>query len=73
MSPAVAALAELSRAYELVPRHEVLYNIGRVEVQLGHPVEAARAYERYLAEGGDAVARAASTGWPSCTSTRPML
>ncbi len=51
-----AALAELARAYELAPAHQVLYNLARVHAALGHAVEAAAAYERYLAEAGDAIA-----------------
>lgn len=50
-----AALAELQRAYDIAPAFPVLYNLGRVHATLGHPVEAARAFERYLAEGGDAI------------------
>lgn len=50
-----AALAELARAYELAPAHQTLYNLARVHAALGHAVEAARAYERYLEEGGDAI------------------
>lgn len=47
-----AALAEFSRAYELAPAHQTLYNLARVHAALGHAVESARAYERYLAEAG---------------------
>jgi hypothetical protein len=47
-----AALAEFERAYALEPAFQVLYNIGRVHAALGHAVEAADAYERYLAVGG---------------------
>ncbi len=48
-----AALAEFSRAYELAPAHQTLYNLARVHAALGHAVEAAEAYERYLREAGD--------------------
>ncbi|HEY8432280.1 MAG TPA: PEGA domain-containing protein, partial [Sandaracinaceae bacterium] len=51
-----AALAEFSRAYELAPAHQTLYNLARVHAALGHAVESARAYEQYLAEAGDAIA-----------------
>ncbi|MCZ7677259.1 MAG: PEGA domain-containing protein [Sandaracinaceae bacterium] len=47
-----AALAEFSRAYELAPAHQTLYNLARVHAALGHAVESAQAYERYLAEAG---------------------
>jgi len=47
-----AALAELARAYELFPAYQTLYNLARVHAALGQSVEAARAYERYLAEAG---------------------
>ncbi|MFO0684252.1 MAG: PEGA domain-containing protein [Sandaracinus sp.] len=50
-----AALAEFQRAYDLAPAAPVLYNLARVHGALGHPVEAAHAYERYLAEGGSAI------------------
>jgi hypothetical protein len=38
------------------PAFGVLYNIGQVDVVLGRSVEAVTAFERYLAEGGAAVA-----------------
>jgi len=50
-----AALAELARAHELAPAHQTLYNLARVHAALGHAVEAARAYARYLREAGDAI------------------
>lgn len=50
-----AALAELARAYELFPAYQTLYNLARVHAALGQSVEAARAYERYLAEAGPAI------------------
>jgi hypothetical protein len=50
-----AALAEFSRAHELMPAPATLYNLARVHAALGHAVEAARAYEQYLADGGDAL------------------
>jgi len=49
------SLEEFQRSYELAPVFSTLYNIGLVHVALGHPVEAAEAFERYLAQGGDAV------------------
>ncbi len=52
-----AALAEFTRAYELAPAPPVLYNIARVREALGHAVQAADAYERYLEEGGDSLSR----------------
>lgn len=51
-----AALAEFQRAYEVSPAYPVLYNVGRVWAELGRPVEAARAFESYLREGGEAIA-----------------
>ena len=50
-----AALAELARAYALAPAHQTLYNLARVHAALGHPVEAAHAYARYLEEAEDAI------------------
>jgi hypothetical protein len=52
-----AALAEFQRAYDLAPAPPVLYNIARVHEALGHAVEAADAYARYLEEGGDSLSR----------------
>jgi tetratricopeptide (TPR) repeat protein len=45
------AVIEFERAYELVPDHRVLYNIGQVRVQLGDYAKARVALERYLKEG----------------------
>ncbi len=53
-----AALAEFQRAYEVSPAYPVLYNVGRVHAELGHPVEASRAFAQYLSEGGDTIAAA---------------
>ncbi len=49
------AIAEFWRAYELEPRPVVLYNIGQANVLLGRPVEAADAFQRFLAEGGTSI------------------
>jgi tetratricopeptide (TPR) repeat protein len=50
------AAEEFQRAYDLWPDFKVLYNIGRVRVALGQPVEAVDAYRAYLAQGGDQIA-----------------
>ncbi len=47
------ALIEFERAYEIAPSYRMLFNIGRVQSQLGHYAKALRAFEQYLAEGGD--------------------
>ena len=47
-----AALAEFEAAYRIAPSYPVLFNLAQVHAQLGHAVEAADSYERYLAEGG---------------------
>jgi tetratricopeptide (TPR) repeat protein len=49
------AAAEFQKAYELWPDFKVLYNLGRVRVALGQPVEVVDAFEAYLTEGGDAI------------------
>jgi hypothetical protein len=49
------AVRRFERAYELMPHHDVLYNIGQTYVALDRPVEAADALSRYLEEGGEAV------------------
>lgn len=56
-----ASLAELQRAYEIAPAYPVLYNLARVHAELGHPVEAARDYRRYLEEGGAQISAARRT------------
>ncbi len=50
-----AALAEFSRAHELAPAYQTLYNLARVHAALGHAVEAAARYEQYLREAGDEI------------------
>jgi tetratricopeptide (TPR) repeat protein len=45
------AVIEFERAFELVPDHRVLYNIGQVRVQLGDYAKARVALERYLKDG----------------------
>lgn len=49
------ALVEFQRSYDLTHHFAVLYNIGQVLATLARPVEAAEAYEKYLADGGKAV------------------
>ncbi len=48
-----AALAEFERAYQLSPAFKIQYNIAVVNLALDDPAAALRAFERYLAEGGD--------------------
>ena len=50
-----AAIIEFERAYELKPNWRVLYNIGQVHFLLQDYSAALKAFERYLAEGGDEV------------------
>jgi tetratricopeptide (TPR) repeat protein len=45
------AAAEFQKAYELWPDYKVLYNIGRVRLALGQPVEVVDAFEAYLVQG----------------------
>lgn len=47
-----AALIELQRANEIAPDYHVLYNIGQTHYALAEYVEAIRALEAYLAQGG---------------------
>jgi PEGA domain len=49
------ALIEFQRSYETAPTFRILYNIGQVNMQLNNYARALTAFERYLAEGGDAV------------------
>jgi tetratricopeptide (TPR) repeat protein len=46
------AAEEFQKAYELWPDYKVLYNIGRVRIALGQPVEVVDAFEAYLTKGG---------------------
>ncbi|MDB4982336.1 MAG: uncharacterized protein JWM82_3088, partial [Myxococcales bacterium] len=46
------AADEFQRAYDSWPDYKVLYNIGRVRLALGQPVEVVDAFEAYLAKGG---------------------
>jgi tetratricopeptide (TPR) repeat protein len=50
------ALVEFTRAYELSPHFAVLYNIATANAALGDPAAALNFFERYLSEGGAAVA-----------------
>jgi hypothetical protein len=49
------AADEFEAAYRISPAFAVLYNIGRVDVALGRSVEAVRAFEMYLAQGGASI------------------
>lgn len=51
------AAEEFRKAYEIAPHFEVLYNLGQAYVALGRPVEAVEALSRYLAEGGERIAK----------------
>ncbi len=50
------ALVELERAYTLSGSYKVLFNIGQVHYQLTSYAKARRAFEQYLALGGDRIA-----------------
>ena len=52
-----AALVELRRAYELAPSYKLLFNIGQVHLQKSDYASALDSFERYLAQGGDKIAR----------------
>jgi tetratricopeptide (TPR) repeat protein len=47
-----AARIEFERAQELAPSYRILYNIGLVYKQTNNYVDALRAFEKYLADGG---------------------
>ncbi|MCL2450107.1 MAG: tetratricopeptide repeat protein [Polyangiaceae bacterium] len=55
------ALVEFERAYELAPNYRALYNIALVDTQLGRYADAMRTFEKYLDDGGDAIAPARRT------------
>lgn len=50
-----AALTEFRRAYELAPAYQVLYNIAGTCYQLKDYACALRAFEKYLADGGEQI------------------
>jgi hypothetical protein len=50
-----SALVHFESAYAKSPHFAVLYNIGRAHAALGDASAAVQAYERYLAEGKDAI------------------
>jgi len=52
----LGALIEFEAAYEKVPNHRLLFNIGNVHAALNQAVEAVAAYESYLAQGGATIA-----------------
>jgi PEGA domain/Tetratricopeptide repeat len=52
------ALVEFERAYQLAPNYRALYNIALVNMQLGRYADAARTFEKYLHDGGSAIAPA---------------
>jgi hypothetical protein len=49
------ARIEFARAYQIAPNYRVLYNLGQVNFQLQDYVDALKAFERYLAEGANAI------------------
>jgi hypothetical protein len=50
------ALSEFEQSYALVSVYSTLYNVGQVQVALGHPVEAVDAFEKFLTQGGASIA-----------------
>src|SRR4051812_1535144 len=48
-----SAAQEFEAAYKLRPNYAVLYNLGQAYSALGKPIEAARAFETYLRDGGN--------------------
>jgi hypothetical protein len=51
------ALADFTTAYRLFPSPKLLFNIGQCSRDLGRPVEAIEAFDRFLAEAHDAPAK----------------
>jgi hypothetical protein len=47
------ALVEFERAYKLAPTYRLLYNIGIIRLQLNDYAEALKAFQAYLAGGGN--------------------
>jgi tetratricopeptide (TPR) repeat protein len=76
------ALVEFEKAYNLLPRAAVLYNIGQTEYQLHDYAASLRTLERFLAETGPAAAHRSEVdatveslrgrvGWIAVASDRP--
>jgi len=57
------ALAEFSRAHELVPNYRVLYNLAQTQAERHDYVDAIRLFGEYLEQGGEEIpaARSAAT------------
>ena len=49
------ALAEFTRAYELVPHYAVLYNVGQAYLELGRTLKAVESLEQYLRLGAASI------------------
>lgn len=49
------ALVEFERAYEISKNYKILFNIGQVHYELKSYAKARRAFEEYLARGGDRI------------------
>jgi hypothetical protein len=49
------ALDEFQRAYSLLPHYAVLYNIGQAHSDLGQPLQALKAFRRYLEDGQEQI------------------
>jgi PEGA domain len=52
------ALAEFSRAHEIVPNYRILYNLAQTQVERHDDVEAVRLFGEYLEQGGNDIAAA---------------
>jgi hypothetical protein len=52
---AEGALVEFERAYKLAPTYRLLYNIGSIRMQFNDYAEALKAFEGYLAGGGNEI------------------
>jgi hypothetical protein len=48
------ALENFQKAYAVFPSPKLLFNIGQASRELGRPVEAVEAFEKFLAQAGDA-------------------
>jgi hypothetical protein len=50
-----SAAGNFEKAYRLSPHYAVQYNLGQAYAALGKAIEAARAFEKYLEEGGEKI------------------
>jgi tetratricopeptide (TPR) repeat protein len=67
------ALDKFTAAYEIFPSPKLWFNIGQANRDLGRPVEAAAAFDRYLRNAGDAPAETLAEARRSAAELKTKL